>query len=151
MFCCYSYNIATTNQNIERCVCVIHLLPVNEQFFVWWTHACTEPKGAAAGLGWPCWHPCGWENNRGAKISIKSGKAPGLSGGSPYTGSTWPKWCYWAISQRHDRQNFHWWYLGNWQSECLNMWILHLQWEITGSYTVRDPNHKLSHYWSEHL
>ena len=93
VFSCYSYNTATTNRNKERCVCVcvVYLQPVNEQFLVWWTNACTELKGTAAGLGWPCWHPCG-ENRCWAKISIKSGKAPGLSGGSPCTGSTWPKW-----------------------------------------------------------
>ena len=58
---------------------------------------------------------------------------------------------YWAISQRHDWQNFHWRYLGDWRTECLNMWILHLQWEIAGNYIVSELNHKLSHYWSEHL
>ena len=65
------------------CVCVVYLLPVNEQFLVWWTNACTEQKGAAAGLGWTCWHPCGWENRCWAKISIKSGKAPWVKWGKP--------------------------------------------------------------------
>ena len=59
------------------CVCVVYLVLVNEHFLVRWTNACTERKRVAAGLGWPCWRPCGWENRCWAKISIKSGKAPG--------------------------------------------------------------------------
>ena len=69
-------------------MCVVYLLPVNEQFLVCWTNGCTERQGAATGLWWPCWHPYGWENRCWAKISIKSGNTPGLSDGSPYTGST---------------------------------------------------------------
>ena len=70
-------------QQSTKCVCVVYLLPVNERFLLWWTHACTEQKGAAAGQGWPCWHPCGWGNRCWAKISIKSGKVLRLKWGKP--------------------------------------------------------------------